>query len=234
LTELLFREDAYLRACDARVIGQVEDGLILDRTVFYPAGGGQPGDSGTMILDDGRELAVQEARKGDGGTVLHRLAAGEVLAPVGAPVRAMLDWDRRYRLMRTHSGLHLLCRAVEGAVTGGSVGELRGRLDFDIPEPSLDKDAIAATIAGWVDADRAITASWIEDEEFDRRPDLVRTMSVQPPRGTGRVRLVAIEGIDLQACGGTHVRSTKEIGAVTVTKIEKKGRQNRRVIVELG
>ena len=234
MTELLFRDDAYLRGCAARVVGHVEGGLILDRTVFYPTGGGQPGDSGVLALDDGRELVVREARKNEGDTVLHLLAEGSSLPPVGAPVTARIDWDRRYRLMRTHSSLHLLCRAVEGAVTGGSVGELKGRLDFDIPEPSLDKEGIAATIMGWVEADRPIKSLWIEDEEFDRHPDLVRTMSVQPPRGMGRVRLVEIDGIDLQACGGTHVRSTREIGRVTVTKIEKKGRQNRRVVVELG
>lgn len=234
MTEPLFREDAYLRRCAARILAAGDGAVVLDRTVFYPAGGGQPGDTGHLLLEDGRELAVVDARKSEGDAVLHVLAQDAMPPPVGAAVTARLDWERRYRLMRTHSCLHLLCRAVEGAVTGGAVGELKGRLDFDVPDPTLDKDAIAATIMGWVAADAAITAAWIDDADFDRRPELVRTMSVKPPRGMGRVRLVEIAGIDLQACGGTHVRRTGEIGTVTVARIEKKGRQNRRVVVEIG
>jgi misacylated tRNA(Ala) deacylase len=235
VTELLFRDDAYLASCEAVVTGVEAGGLLLDRTVFYPTGGGQPGDTGLLLLENGRTLAVLGAEKtADGAGVLHRLAHDAALPPKGTRLTARIDWDRRYRLMRTHSCLHLLCRAVDGAVTGGQVGELRGRLDFDIPEPSLDKAAIAERIMEWVAADRPIEARWIEDEEFDRRPDLVRTMSVAPPRGLGRVRLVEIQGIDLQACGGTHVRQTGEIGTVSVAKIEKKGKQNRRVVVELG
>jgi misacylated tRNA(Ala) deacylase len=234
MTEPLFREDAYLRDCTARIVAVQGDAVVLDRTVFYPTGGGQPGDSGTLLLESGLELPVLEARKGEGDAVFHVLAEGAAIPAVGSTVTARIDWDRRYRLMRTHSCLHLLCKAVGGAVTGGAVGELKGRLDFDIPDPSLDKDAIAATIMGWVTVDAAVVASWIDDAEFDRRPELVRTMSVAPPRGIGRVRLIEIAGIDLQACGGTHVRRTGEIGTVAVTRIEKKGRQNRRVVVELG
>ena len=234
MTELLFRDDAYLATCEARVVGTVEGAVLLDRTVFYPLGGGQPGDAGEFLLDDGRTLGVADTRKGDGGAdVLHVLAAGTEPPPIGAPVTAQLDWQRRYRLMRAHSSLHLLCRAVDGAVTGGQVGELKGRLDFDVPDPTLDKDAIERAIMEWVTADRPIRARWIADAELAQRPELVRTMSVNPPTGHGQVRLVEIEGVDLQACGGTHVRSTSEIGRVTVTRIEKKGRQNRRVAIEL-
>jgi misacylated tRNA(Ala) deacylase len=234
MTEALFRDDAYLREAAARVVAVTDAGVVLDRTVLYPTGGGQPGDSGALVLEDGSTLTVTEARKGEGAAVLHVLAEGSPAPALGAVVTAKVDWERRYRLMRTHSCLHLLCRAVDGAVTGGAVGELKGRLDFDVPDPTLDRDAIAAALAAWVAADAAITSWWIDDAEFDRRPELVRTMSVSPPRGMGRVRLVEIAGIDLQACGGTHVRSTGEIGKVTVPKIEKKGRQNRRVMIEIG
>jgi misacylated tRNA(Ala) deacylase len=234
LTQPLFREDAYLRECAALVTAAGPEGVVLDRTVFYPTGGGQPGDTGALLLPDGSALAVADTRKGTGpDEVLHLLEAGAPPPAPGTEVMARVDWERRHRLMRTHTSLHLLCRAVDGAVTGGSVGELRGRLDFDIPDPTLDKEAIAARINAWVSEDHPVRAFWIEDEEFDRRPELVRTMSVQPPRGQGRVRLVEIEGVDLQACGGTHVARTGEIGRVTVAKIEKKGRQNRRVVIEI-
>ncbi|MDF1587116.1 alanyl-tRNA editing protein [Marinimicrococcus flavescens] len=234
-TQPLYREDAYLRRCEARVLRAGPEGIVLDRTVFYPTGGGQPGDSGTLLLEDGSSLAVREARKGEEpGSVLHLPADDAALPAPGTPVEAAIDWDRRYRLMRTHTCLHLLCRAVDGVVTGGSVGELKGRLDFDIPEPLLEKEAIEAQLAAWVGGALPVSARWVEEEELDRRPELVRTLSVQPPRGHGRIRLVGIEGVDLQACGGTHVRSTTEIGPVTVAKIEKKGRMNRRVVVTLG
>lgn len=230
----LFREDAYLRACEARVVSAGPEGIVLDRTVFYPTGGGQPGDSGTLLLDDGSSLAIHEARKGETPEAVLHLPAGDGPLPApGARVTAEIDWQRRYRHMRTHTCLHLLCRAVDGVVTGGAVGALKGRLDFDIPDASLEKEAIAATLNDWVGQDLAVAAEWIEEEELDRRPELVRTLSVSPPRGQGRVRLVEIAGVDLQACGGTHVRSTGEIGLVTVTKIEKKGRRNRRVAVTL-
>lgn len=230
----LFREDAYLRSCEARVVSAGPEGIVLDRTVFYPTGGGQPGDSGTLLLDDGTALAIGETRKGEApGSIVHLPAADGPLPAPGMPVQAVIDWERRLRHMRTHTCLHLLCRAVDGTVTGGAVGELRGRLDFDIPEPVLDRDAIAARVNEWIAGDLAVAARWVEEAELDRRPELVRTLSVMPPRGQGRVRLVEIEGVDLQACGGTHVRSTAEIGTVTVAKIEKKGRMNRRVVVTL-
>jgi misacylated tRNA(Ala) deacylase len=232
-TEELFREDAYLRECAARVLAATEAGVVLDRTVFYPQGGGQPGDTGVLRLADGGTVPVLGTRKGEEpGTVLHLVAEAGGLRP-GAEVTAEIDWARRYRLMRTHSLLHLLCRAVDAPVTGGQVEEGRGRLDFDLPEAGLDKDALTARLEGWIAEDRPIRASWVEEAELDARPELVRTMAVKPPRGQGRVRLVEIEGVDLQACGGTHVGTTGEIGRVAVTRVEKKGRINRRVAVAL-
>jgi misacylated tRNA(Ala) deacylase len=202
--------------------------VVLDRTVFYSTGGGQPGDRGRLMLDDGRVLEVVDTVKAADG-VMHLLAEGSTLPPVGTRLRGELDWDRRHRLMRMHSAMHLLCRAVDCPVTGGQVGEARSRLDFDVGDAKLDKDAIAAKLAQWIGDDLPIRHFWIEADELEARPELVRTMSVRPPTGSGRVRLVEIEGLDLQACGGTHVRSTGEIGALGVGKIENKGRQNRRV-----
>jgi misacylated tRNA(Ala) deacylase len=228
MTEELFREDAFARQCAASVVGLADDGVRLDRTVFYCTGGGQPGDRGSLILEDGGALEVVDTVKGAEG-IVHRLAEGSVRPPVGARLRAEIDWQRRYRLMRMHSAMHLLCRAVDCPVTGGQVGEARGRLDFDAGDSRLDKEAIAARLAHWIADDLAIRHFWIDAAELAARPELVRTMSVRPPTASGRVRLVEIAGLDLQACGGTHVRSTSEIGKVEVGKIENKGRQNRRV-----
>jgi misacylated tRNA(Ala) deacylase len=233
-TEELFREDARLARCAAVVTAVHEGAVELDRTVFYPTGGGQPGDRGRLVATDGAALAVLDTRKGEAlGSILHLVEPGAALPAVGAPVEARIDWPRRHLLMRVHSCLHLLCRAVGGVVTGGQVGEGKGRLDFDLPEPTLDREALAAQLMAWIAEDRPIRHLWIDEAELDARPELVRTMSVQPPRGQGRVRLVEIEGLDLQACGGTHVRRTGEIGAVRVEKIEKKGRLNRRVQIVL-
>ena len=232
-TEELFRDDAYLQSCTARVLAVTEAGVALDRTVFYPQGGGQPGDTGLLRLADGATVPVLGTCKGEEpGTVLHLVAEAGALRP-GAEVTAEIDWARRHRLMRTHSLLHLLCRAVDAPVTGGQVEEGRGRLDFDLPEAGLDRDALTARLAGWIADARPIRAFWVEEAELDARPELVRTMAVRPPRGQARVRLVEIEGVDLQACGGTHVRATGEIGRVAVTRVEKKGRINRRVAVAL-
>jgi misacylated tRNA(Ala) deacylase len=228
MTEELFREDAFARECDASVVGLAADGVCLDRTVFYCTGGGQPGDRGHLILDQGGALEVVDTVKAADG-IVHRLAEGSALPQVGARLRAEIDWQRRHRLMRMHSALHLLCRAVDCPVTGGQVGEARSRLDFDAGDSGLDKDAIAASLAQWIADDLPIRHFWIDADELEARPELVRTMSVRPPTGSGRVRLVEIEGLDLQACGGTHVRSTGEIGRLEVGKIENKGRQNRRV-----
>lgn len=228
--ELLFREDAYRRTCEATVLSVGEDGIRLDRTVFYPMGGGQPGDTGVLRRAGGDEVRIVDTRKGsERDDVVHLAETDAALPAVGERVTAEIDWDRRYRLMRMHSCLHVLCAAVTGDVTGGQVGDGKGRLDFNLPDTRLDKDEITATINRLVAEDHVIAPRWITDDELEANPHLVRTMSVKPPRGGGRVRLLEIEGVDLQPCGGTHVRRTGEIGSVKVTKIENKGRQNRRI-----
>ena len=230
MTELVFRDDAYARSCEARVTGIDERGLRLDRTVFYPTGGGQPGDSGVLRLADGTAIRIVDTVKGDDADeVIHVPAAGAALPEPGTPVTAELDWDRRHRLMRMHTCLHLLCAVVPGAVTGGSVGDGRGRLDFAVPGASLDKAAIEAALNRLIAEGHAVAPRWIDDAELEAHPELVRTMSVKPPTGAGEVRLLEIAGVDLQPCGGTHVRNTAEIGAVEIGKIENKGRQNRRI-----
>jgi len=232
MTELLFRDDAYLRSCHALVTGIDERGIRLDRTVFYPTGGGQPGDTGVLRLASGRSIAIVDTLKGAlPDEVIHVSAPGSELPESGAELVAEIDWERRHRLMRMHTCLHLLCSVVTGAVTGGQVSDGRGRLDFDVPGSSLDKEAIASRLNALIAEGRPVEPRWITDEELAAQPELVRTMSVKPPRGTGRVRLMEIAGIDLQPCGGTHVRNTAEIGPVVVTKIENKGKQNRRVIL---
>ena len=230
MAELLFRDDAYLRSCEATVVGADERGIRLDRTVFYPTGGGQPGDTGVLRRADGGTIAIAEARKGEtADEVLHIAAPGSALPTVGDKVTAEIDWERRYRLMRMHSCLHLLCAVIPGAVTGGQISDGKARLDFDVPGEALDKEAITEKLNALIAADHAVTPRWISDEELAAKPELVRTMSVKPPTGFGRVRLLDIAGVDLQPCGGTHIRHTAEIGRVEVTKIENKGRQNRRV-----
>ncbi len=231
MTETLYSQDAYLRSCDAVVERVDERGVVLDRTVFYAMGGGQPGDSGVLRLAGGRELGITDTRRDETGVLIHIPAAGAELPALGAPVTAELDWERRYRHMRMHTCLHLLCAVVAAPVTGGSLGADRGRLDFDVPDPTLDKDALSAELNRLIREDRPVVTRWITDEELDARPELVKTMSVQPPRGQSRVRLLEIEDLDLQPCGGTHVRRTGEIGPVRVAKIEKKSRLNRRVVV---
>jgi misacylated tRNA(Ala) deacylase len=232
MTELLFRDDAYLRSCAARVIGVDGRGILLDRTVFYPMGGGQPGDTGQLRLSSGETIEIVDSVKGDGSDdVIHVPALGATLPLAGAELTAEIDWERRHRLMRMHTCLHLLCAVVPGAVTGGQVADSRGRLDFDVPGSSLDKDAITARLNELIGAGYPVAPRWISDDELAAQPDLVRTMSVNPPTGSGRVRLMEIAGVDLQPCGGTHVANVGEIGRVAVTKIENKGRQNRRIIV---
>jgi len=234
MTEMLFRDDAYLRSCEAVVTAVDERGIRLDRTVFYPMGGGQPGDTGTLRRSDGTALAIVDARKGEGpDDVLHIPSPGSAVPAVGERVTAEIDWDRRYRLMRMHTCLHLLCAVIPGAVTGGQISDGKGRLDFDIPGEALDKEAITTKLNALIAADHGVTPRWITDEELASKPDLVRTMSVKPPTGYGRVRLLDIAGVDLQPCGGTHIRHTAEIGRVEVTKIENKGKQNRRVNLAL-
>ena len=228
--ELLFRDDAYLKSCEASVVSADESGIRLDRTVFYPMGGGQPGDVGVLRLADGGEIRIVDARKGEGHEdVLHIVEEGTALPAPGTAVTAEIDWARRHRLMRMHTCLHLLCAVIEGDVTGGQIGDGKGRLDFNLPDTQLDKEHIAAELNRLIAEDHPVGPRWISEAELESNPDLVRTMSVKPPMGSGRVRLLDIPGVDLQPCGGTHVARTGEIGPVAVGKIENKGRQNRRV-----
>ena len=234
MTEELFREDAYATECEATVSEVDERGIQLDRTVFYAAGGGQPGDTGNLRCDDGRQVAITDTVKSTGsGLNLHVPAEGGPVLAAGDRVIAKIDWDRRFAHMRMHSALHLLCAVVEGGVTGGSIGAEKSRLDFDLPDTSLDKERIAADLNRLVAEEYPVDAQWITEEELAANPDLVRTMSVKPPLGLGRVRLMEIPGVDLQPCGGTHVRRTGEIGCLRVGKIENKGRHNRRINIHL-
>jgi misacylated tRNA(Ala) deacylase len=232
-TKLLYREDPYATTCDARVLAVTPDGgVVLDGSVFYPQGGGQPGDRGTLRRPDGSEIPVKNAVYGsDRSQVVHQVEGNPPLP--GETVSLSLDWPLRFKRMRVHTALHLLSVVLPYPVTGGAIGDGDGRLDFDIPDAGLDRTEIAAKLNELVSRDAAVRERWITDEELDANPALVKTMSVNPPRGTGRVRLVEIDGIDLQPCGGTHVRRTGEIGRVVVTDIEKKGRQNRRVRIAL-
>jgi misacylated tRNA(Ala) deacylase len=235
-TELLFRDDAYLTEVQAKVEAVNElGGIVLDRTIFYATGGGQPGDVGAVRRADGSQIAIGTTiyDKEDKSQVIHVPLEGQAAPSVGETVTLMLDWDKRLKRMRIHTALHLLSVVLPYPVTGGSIGDGDGRLDFDIPEGGLDKAEVTDKLNELIARNAAVTESWITDAELDANPGLVKTMSVQPPRGSGRVRLVSIEGIDLQPCGGTHVRNTSEIGLVAVTDIEKKGKQNRRVRIAL-
>lgn len=232
-TDCLFREDSYLKECSATVVGLTETGgVLLDRTVFYAASGGQPADGGVLTTARGDAILVANANFTDPGKteIAHLPAAGAGIdLKVGDPVHAMIDWDRRYARMRIHTALHLLSAVLPFPVTGGSVGDSDGRLDFDIPEAGLDRDEITDKLTRMIAAAAEVRSFWITDGELAAKPNLIKTMSVKPPMGTGRVRLIEIVGYDLQPCGGTHVRNTREIGDVRVTQIEKKGKQNRRV-----
>jgi misacylated tRNA(Ala) deacylase len=233
MTEELFREDSYLKSCEATVVAVTQDGIILDRTVFYPEGGGQPGDTGVLRLSGGADVIISDTRKGGDG-IVHVPGEGAPAPAVGDKVTAEIDWDRRYLHMRVHTALHVLCAHVEGAVTGGSIGAGKGRLDFDIPGERPDKEILTQKLMEVVNADLPLSISWISDEELARNPDLVRTMSVKPPTGAGKVRMIRVgDGVDFQPCGGTHLRSTGEIGQIAVGKIENKGKQNRRINVAL-
>jgi misacylated tRNA(Ala) deacylase len=232
MTTPLFTEDAYRRDCTARVIAVDERSVVLDRTVLYARSGGQPGDTGTLRWDGG-EAVVAEAIKGENGAIIHTLAPGAAPPPVGAEVAATLDWERRHRHMRMHTTMHLLCVLFPGIyATGNQIGAEKSRLDFDLPDPPA-KEWLTEKLNALIAEDHAVGSTWITDAELDANPAMVRTLSVQPPRGTGRVRLVRIgpeaAPVDLQPCGGTHVRSLREIGRVEVTKLESKGRQNRRI-----
>ncbi|PPD16513.1 MAG: Ala-tRNA(Pro) hydrolase [Methylobacterium sp.] len=230
-TRLLFRDDAYLLTADATVLGAAGDLLVLDATLFYAASGGQPADHGRITLESGEEIPVTEVRFLDPAKtrIGHALPPGRAAGLAGQSVRLALDWERRHRLMRVHTALHLLSVVLPYPVTGGAVNVDDGRLDFDIPEAGLDREAIEAELNRLIATDAAVTDRLITDAELDANPGLVKTMSVQPPRGTGTVRLVEIAGLDLQPCGGTHVKRTGEIGRMAISAIEKKGKLNRRV-----
>ena len=235
MTETLFRDDAYLKEAEATVLSVNErGGVILDRTVFYANSGGQPGDRGALVLADGSVLTIATTVYDlDRKTIVHVPAEGQKAPAAGGKVTQKLDWDIRHKCMRVHTALHLLTAVLPYPVTGGAIGDGDGRLDFDIPEGGLDKAQIAADLNAKIALDAPVIFRWISDDELTANPGLIKTMSVKPPMGTGRVRLVEIVGLDLQPCGGTHVARTSEIGAVRVTDIEKKGKQNRRVRIAL-
>ena len=247
MTQDLFRQDAYLRECSAQITAITDAGIVLNQTVFYPLGGGQAGDSGVLVLGDGSEIAIADTRKGKDAEghptsdIVHVPAAGqeERLAQLvaGAAVTARIDWERRHRMMRLHTTSHLLCHLVPQLVNGCSITPDYARIDFAMTDP-LDKEQLTAGIAALVAAAHPLAVASISDEELDANPSLVKSMSVQPPRGTGRIRTIRIGGatdndlpVDLQPCGGTHVANTAEIGAIMVTKIEKKSATTRRVVL---
>jgi len=231
MTRELFREDGYMKSCDATVTAIHETGVETDQSVFYPLGGGQLGDTGWLVTADGTRLDITDTLKDrESGKQLHVIADNNVLA-AGDIVSLQLDWERRHRLMRFHSALHMLCSLIDAPVTSGSIQVDRARLDFDLQDP-IDKEPLAVALNELITHDVKMSMRWITDAELDAQPELVRTMSVQPPRNSqGTIRLVEFDGVDLQPCGGTHVASTGEIGCVRVHKIEKKGKQNRRIII---
>jgi len=236
VTGMLFRDDPYLREAPAQVIAHAEGAVAADASLFYPAGGGQPGDTGRLAWRGG-EMAVADTRRGADGAILLVPAEGADLPPVGAEVVQRLDWERRHLHMRVHTALHLLSVAIPLPVTGGAIGPGKGRLDFDMPEAPGDKGALEEALNALIARDLPVDEEWIDEADLDARPDLVKTMSAAPPRGAGRVRLIRIgagEGtVDLQPCGGTHVARTSEIGPIELGRIEKKGRRNRRVTIRL-
>ena len=234
MTQALFRDDAYRTETEARVASSDPRGVALDRTVFYPQGGGQSGDRWTLIIDGGSPMAVvNTVYDVDRATILHVPADGAALPPPGARVIARIDWELRYKRMRAHTALHLLSVVLPYPVTGGSVGDAEGRLDFDSGEAVVDKAEVERRLNELIALNAAVSHRWITDAELEANLGLIKTMSVKPPMGTGRVRLIAIQGLDLQPCGGTHVARTGEIGRVSVTGIEKKGKINRRVRIAL-
>ena len=232
MVEELFRQDAYLKEAEATVTALDERGVRLDRSIFYPTGGGQPGDTGSLRWDGG-EARIVDAVKADGADVLHVLPPDAPRPAVGTKLHSTLDWDRRLLHMRMHTALHVMSAVIKGNVTGGQVGADKSRLDFNLEGEVPAKEWVTEEINKLIALDRPVTPQWIADEELSARPELVKTMSVRPPMGAGRVRLLAIEGIDLQACGGTHVARTGEIGRVECIKIENKGKMNRRFVIAL-
>jgi misacylated tRNA(Ala) deacylase len=234
MTERLFLQDPRLAIASAQVVASGPDGIVLDRTVFYARSGGQPGDTGALRWQ-GRQTPIADTVKGEGEAILHLPAPDADLPPLGAAAEGVLDWPRRERLMRMHTALHLLCSLIRGAaVTGGQIGLDRSRLDFDLPAPPA-REELEAQLNALIAADHPVAAEWVDEAVLDANPALVRTLSVQPPRGAGRIRLIRIGSadapVDLQPCGGTHVARTGEIGPMQVVKIENKGRQNRRIVI---
>ena len=236
MTEELFRDDSYLKSCQATVTAVGAGGIELDRTVFYATGGGQAGDTGTLEHGGGTVEIVDTHKDRETGAYLHVPAIpahGAALPAIGDTVTAEINWQRRHRHMRMHSCLHLLCSVIDGGVTGGSITEAKGRLDFDIPDAGIDKEALSEELNKLARRELPVTIGWISDEDLAAQPDLVRTWSVRPPKDTGKVRMIAVGDVDLQPCGGTHVANTREIGPLQVSKIEKKGARNRRVRIVL-
>jgi misacylated tRNA(Ala) deacylase len=237
VSKLLFRDDAYLRTATASVVAVHERGLELDRTIFYPLGGGQPGDTGFLIREGGDHVTIADTRKGENlESVVHvpaQTSSGHT-PQVGEHVTLEIDWERRYKLMKLHTALHVMSCVVIAPVTGGNIAPDKARLDFDIDMSLLDASKIERETNALIARALETETVWITDEELSARPDLVKTMSVQPPKGAGRVRLVRIPGIDLQPCGGTHVRNIAEIGAIRVTRIRSEGKRNKRVEIVLG
>ena len=232
MVEELFRQDAYIKETDATVTAVEERGVRLDRSIFYPTGGGQPGDTG-LLRWDGGEARIVDSVKADGGDVLHVLAPDAPRPDVGTKVHAILDWERRHLHMRMHTALHVISAVIKGNVTGGQVGVDKSRLDFNLEGEVPTKEWVTEEVNKLIALDRPVTQQWVTDEELTSRPELVKTLSVRPPMGAGRVRLLSIEGVDLQACGGTHVARSGEIGRVECIKIENKGKMNRRFIIAL-
>ena len=230
-TNELFRNDSYLKTCSTTVTRTGENTLYVDQTVFYPLGGGQPGDTGTLSWNEGSAKII-DTRYGDDRDIAHIVEDGAALPEAGTSVELSLDWDRRYRHMRMHTAMHLLGSILKFDVTGGNISSEKSRLDFNM-DASVDKEAVSTALAELVSADYPVSCRWISEEELDANPQLIRTMSVQPPRGKGAIRLLEIQGVDLQPCGGTHVGATSEVGHIRIGKIENKGRQNRRVNIHL-
>jgi misacylated tRNA(Ala) deacylase len=229
MSDKFFYQDAYAKSCKARVVQVNEYGIQLDRTVFYPVGGGQPGDTGVLRSATSEVEVTNTILEKSSGNCFHVLKCGSPLLKKGDEVTAELDWNKRYAHMRMHSALHLLCAVIDGEVTGGSIGKEKSRLDFNLPNIKLDKLKVTDELNRLIVEDSQISVSWITKHELDANIDLVRTMSVRPPIDSGRIRLIDIKGVDLQACGGTHVKSTGEIGNIRIGKIESKGKSNRRI-----
>ena len=229
MTEELFRDDAYMKTCDAQILQVMAEGVVLNRTVFYPEGGGQPGDTGELIKLDGSTVPILNTIKTSNG-ILHITNSYLSEDFVKEKIQITLDWERRLKHMKMHTALHILCSQVEGAVTGGSVGAQKSRLDFDMPGEKPNKEELEEKMMDVINSNYPLSLSWISEAELEMKPELVRTMSVKPPIGTGKIRMIRIgENIDFQPCGGTHVKSTGEIGVIKIGKIENKGRQNRRI-----